>query len=130
MFVSQGWSLPTPLARTVDTLGQAAIPAFLIVLGMQMQRAGVHRVTRAQATAVGLRLVASPAVAIVLAGGIGLDGSARAAGIVEAAMPTAVITTVLGEVYDVEPSFITSVVFVTTVLSPLTLTPLLAWLLA
>jgi predicted permease len=43
-------------------------------------------------------------------------------------MPSAVITTVLGEVYDIEPAFITSVVFASTIASPLTLTPLLAWL--
>jgi malate permease and related proteins len=46
--------------------------------------------------------------------------------VIQSAMPSAVLTTVLATEYDTEPSFVTSVVFVTTILSPLTLTPLLA----
>jgi predicted permease len=40
-------------------------------------------------------------------------------------MPSAVIAIVLATEYDVEPAFVTSAVLVTTLLSPLTLTPLL-----
>ena len=40
-------------------------------------------------------------------------------------MPSAVITLVLATEYDVEPGFVTSVVFLTTLVSPLTLTPLM-----
>lgn len=126
--VYQEWQLPVPLARTLDTLAQAAIPTFLLVLGMQLHRAGAFRPTALQGLAVGLRLVASPAIALVFVALLGMTGPARTAGILEAAMPTAVITTVLGEVYDVEPAFVTSVVFASTIVSPLTLTPLLAWL--
>jgi len=43
-------------------------------------------------------------------------------------MPTAVLTTVLATEFDSQPSFVTTVVFVTTLLSPLTLTPLLYFL--
>jgi predicted permease len=43
-------------------------------------------------------------------------------------MPTAVVTTVLALEFDVEPSFVTNVVVVTTALSPLTLTLLIAFL--
>jgi predicted permease len=43
-------------------------------------------------------------------------------------MPSAVICIVLATEYDVEPTFVTSVVFLTTLLSPLSLTPLLAYL--
>ena len=50
------------------------------------------------------------------------------AGVIEAATPTAVLSTVLSTEFDTEPAFVTSVVFTTTLLSPLTLTPLLAYL--
>jgi len=50
------------------------------------------------------------------------------AGVVEAATPTAVLSTVLATEFNTEPTFVTTVVFTTTVLSPLTLTPLLAYL--
>jgi predicted permease len=41
-------------------------------------------------------------------------------------MPVAVLTTVLALEFEVEPSFVTAAVLITTLLSPLTLTPLLA----
>jgi predicted permease len=43
-------------------------------------------------------------------------------------MPTAVITIVLATEYDVEPALVTSVVMLTTLASPLVLTPLMALL--
>jgi malate permease and related proteins len=75
-----------------------------------------------------MRLVAAPLLAILLSKPFGLLGPARQAGILESGMPTAVLAAVLATEYDLEPSFITSVVFVTTFLSPFTLTPLLAFL--
>jgi predicted permease len=43
-------------------------------------------------------------------------------------MPTAVLTTILALEFDTAPSFVTNVVFTTTLLSPLTLAPLIAYL--
>jgi predicted permease len=43
-------------------------------------------------------------------------------------MPTAVVTTILALEYDVLPVFVTSVVLLATLLSPLTLTVLIAYL--
>ncbi len=41
-------------------------------------------------------------------------------------MPSAVVNIVIATEYDVEPEFVTGAVLVTTLLSPLSLTPLLA----
>jgi len=43
-------------------------------------------------------------------------------------MPSAVLTTVIATQYNSEPTLVTTAVFVTTVASPLVLTPLLAFL--
>ena len=58
----------------------------------------------------------------------GLKGAAREAGITEGGMPSAVMTTILAAEYNLEPSLITAIVFLTTIISPLTLTPLLYYL--
>lgn len=128
MLVQLGWSLPFPVQRTVDLLADACIPVFLIVLGMQLCGATWRGQTGPLIWATGLRLVGGIGVALVVALVFGLSGSARQAGILEAAMPSAVINTILATQYDVEPGFVTSAVLVTTVLSPLTLTPLLSYL--
>jgi predicted permease len=75
-----------------------------------------------------MRLVGGAVVGLALVGIMGLTGTARQAGVLQSAMPSAVITIVLATEYDVEPAFVTSVVISTTLLSPLTLTPLLAYL--
>jgi hypothetical protein len=77
---------------------------------------------------VALRLIVSMALGFGLAYVIGLTGATRQAGILQTAMPVAVVTTILAVEFKVEPAFVTSVVFLSTLLSPLTLTPLIAWL--
>ena len=126
--VQTGWSLPFPLARTVDLLAQACIPAFLVILGMQLYGKGLGTPAGPLAAVVGLRLVGGPLLGVLMAHLLGLDGPAQQAAVLQSAMPSAVVCIVLATQYDAEPGFATSAVFVTTVLSPLTLTPLLAFL--
>jgi len=123
-----GAVLPGPVDRSVGLLADAAIPAMLVVLGMQLHRNGRLRPEPGLAPALAFRLLAGPAAAVAVAPVFGLDGPARQAGIVQSAVPTAVVTTVLADAYGLEPSFVTQAVMVSTLLSPLTLTPLLAWL--
>jgi predicted permease len=58
----------------------------------------------------------------------GFEHVARQGSVLEAAMPAAVATTVVATEYKLEPSLVTAIVFLGTVLSPLTLTPLIVYL--
>lgn len=121
-------SLPAPAMRAVDLLADAAIPTFLVVLGMQI-RAGIDRGSLPSVgLAAGLRLVAGPAAGLGVAALLGLEGAARQACVLESAMPSAVASVVLALEFDLEPRWVTSVVVLTTLATPLTVTPLLAWL--
>jgi predicted permease len=128
LFWAMDWRLPLPLERTTSTLGDAAIPAMLILLGLQLQANQRTRHIPALVLANGMRLVGGAVFGLGLGLLFGLQGVAFQAGVVEAATPTAVLSTVLATEFDTEPAFVTSVVFTTTLLSPLTLTPLLAYL--
>lgn len=123
-----GLALPGPVETGVHLLADACIPTFLVILGMQLRGAGFRGPVGPIALAASLRLAAAPALALLLAPLFGLEGAARQAGVLEASMPSAVIGIILATEYDVDPGFVTSVVFVTTLLSPLTLTPLMALL--
>jgi len=72
-----------------------------------------------------LRLIVAPALAALLAGLVGLEGLARDVTVLESAMPTAVITTILATEFDSDPPFAALCVLVTTLASLLTLTILL-----
>jgi predicted permease len=75
-----------------------------------------------------MRMIGGILLGFVFAALFGLQGAAFQAGVVESAMPSAVLSTVLATEFDVEPAFVTSTVFITTLLSPITLTPLIAYL--
>lgn len=128
LVLSSGISVPAALMRPIGLLSDAALPAMILVLGMQFERATLPKRPCVVAAAVALSLVVAPFVALGLTSILGLSGVARQAGVILASMPTAVVTTILAVEFDVEPAFVTNTVFITTLLSPLTLTPLIAYL--
>ena len=119
---------PAAILRPVGLMSDAALPVMLLVLGMQLQRAQRPEDPRLVALSVAMGLLMAPIVAFALARLVGLTGPAFRAGVLEASMPAAVSTTILALEYDLPASFVTSVVFVSTMLSPLTLTLLIAFL--
>ena len=125
IFVYFDWKLPLPLDRAVSLLSDASIPAMLVVLGLQLQNNQRTSNTRALLLAGGMRLLGGLGVGLVLASAFGLQGIAYSAGVLESSMPTAVMSTILATEYDAEPAFVTTAVLTSTLLSPLTLTPLL-----
>jgi malate permease and related proteins len=121
-------TVPVVILRPAGLLSDAAIPIMLLVLGMQLERAVMPKHPLAVGAAVVLSLVVAPIIAFGLAALLGLTGAARQAAIIEASMPAAVITTVLALEFDLDAGFSTSVVFFTTLLSPITLVLLIAYL--
>ena len=128
LFLQFGWKLPSGLDRTVILLSNAAIPCMLVLLGMQLVNIRLDGHVRPLILTSSMRLLIAPALAFGLTRLFGMTGPAQQAVVLEAGMPVAVLTTILAIEFDVEPSFVTTAVLVTTLLSPLTLTPLLALL--
>ncbi len=119
--------MPLPVERSVSLLSDAAIPVMLVVLGMQLSRSSVRGKMRNILTAAGLRLVASPLIAVVLALILGVTGLERQVSITQAGMPTAVMSAVLAAEFGSDAEFVTAVIAVSTVLSMITLAILLAF---
>ena len=68
------------------------------------------------------RLLLAPAFACILAIPFHLGHIDYAAGVLQAAMPTAVLVAIISKEYDIVPDFVTSVVLVSTLTSLITLT--------
>ncbi len=128
LFLQFGWKLPSGLDRTVTLLSNAAIPCMLVLLGMQLVNIRLTGHVRPLILTSSMRLLVAPALAYGLTRLFGITGPAQQAVVLEAGMPVAVLTTILAIEFDAEPTFVTTAVLVTTLLSPLTLTPLLALL--
>jgi predicted permease len=123
-----GIHLPLALTRPVGLLSDAALPMMMLVLGMQLERATVPDRPAVVGVAVGLSLLVAPVVALSLVELMGVTGPGRQSAVILASMPVAVVTTILALEFDIAPAFVTSAVFLSTLLSPLTLTPLIAYL--
>ena len=121
-------TLPSPIYRSMDLLAAATITVMLLVLGMQIGKSGLPVHPGPLAVVVVIRLILSPLLAWVIAPFFHLPELAKNASIIEAGMPSAVLTSILALKFDAEPEFVTGVVFLTTLLSPFTLTLLLTLL--
>jgi len=113
--------IPGPLMRGIEIAGTGAIPVMLVVLGMQIaDLTDIGRVWLAAPASV-LRLVVAPVLAVIVAGWFGLSGLNRSTSIIEASMPTAVVTTIIAAEFGVRPGLVTSAVVLSTILSAVTL---------
>jgi predicted permease len=124
------WSIeiPVPIARAVELASDGTIPLLLILLGTQLTQVQFSENQRAMQLSVALRLVIAPLAALLFAGLFGLQGFSRQASVTQASMPSMVSATVLATEYNLDFKLVTAVVFISTLLSPLTLTPLLVFL--
>lgn len=122
------FGIPSPLYQAVDLLAVATITVMLVILGMQIGRSGLPVYAGPLAIVVIIRLVFSPVLTWMISPLFQLPELARSTSIVEAGMPSAVLTSILALKFDTEPEFVTGAVFITTLISPITLTLLLSLL--
>jgi len=120
--------MPLPVMRTVDLASGATIPLMLILLGIELSRVEISSNVRAMQLSVVLRLLVAPLIGFSLAALFGVTGFARSAVVTQASMPSIVSSAVLAVEYQLDSKLVTAIIFVSTILSPLTLTPLLVLL--
>ncbi len=120
-----GISLPLPFARTIELTAGATVPLMIFLLGLELRHVRWTKSLRALGLSTSVRLLAGPLLGLAFAGLLGLTGSARQAAVMEASMSSAVATTNLAAEYKLDTSLVAATVLVSTLLSPLTLTPLI-----
>jgi malate permease and related proteins len=120
--------IPVPVARAVELAAGGTIPLMLVLLGVQLTRVEFSGNQRALQLSVSMRLLVAPLAALLFAALFGLQGFPRQASVTQASMPSMVSATVLATEYNLDAKLVTAVVFISTLLSPLTLTPLLVFL--
>lgn len=111
-----GVTLPTLLDDSLRFMGQAAVPLFLLVLGMTMGKVRFSHLPLTLLAGV-LRMGGGFAFGLLAVWLFGLTGIARAVVLFESAMPAAIFTAVVSTKYDNEPELVSSVVLLTTLVS-------------
>jgi malate permease and related proteins len=119
------WTLPDALSRALDLAAAAAVPVMLVILGLELARVRLTSVPLPVLLAALLKLIVTPAIALVLAEVMNLRDLTRAVAVLQASMPTAVNSSIIAIEFDARPDFVTSVVLVSTLGSMITLVLLL-----
>lgn len=121
LFYAFHWQVPAPIMRGLEVAGSGAIPVMLLLLGMQLADLRTQSAARLTFPAIGLRLLIGPLVAVAVALFLGLQGLGRSTSIIEASMPTAVITIILATEFGLPTTAVTRIVALATLFSPFTI---------
>jgi auxin efflux carrier (AEC) len=98
-------------------LGSAAIPLIMISLGLSLNFKEMKEKIHATSLTVLVKLIVAPVIAFITVKLFGLSGMEYTIGIVEAAMPSGMLTLVLAITYDLDFELTADCVFVTTIFS-------------
>ncbi len=128
--IVRGLQVPVPevVLRAVDLVGQAAIPGLLMLLGMQLARTSIGSDLVPVLSSTFLRLVLSPVLAFLLCALLQIEGLPRNVLILQTSTPSAIIPLLYAVNYDTRPEMVASIIFVSTLLSALTLAVVLFFL--
>ncbi len=124
-FMLLGWETPPVLTRTLDLIGQMAIPLMLLTLGVAV--AGLHTSNALRAILLSLlKLAICTAAGLLAAWGAGLTGAAQAILVLQVATPVAVTSFMIAEKYGANSQAVAGLVVMSTLLSVLALPAILA----
>ena len=119
------FTVPESLLKSINFLGDAAIPTMLLVLGLQIYKGVRIESLKDVSVAVIFRLILAPILMYFIASFVGLDDIYRNVLIVSAGLPTAVFTIILATEFNARPQLATMIVIASTALSFFTLTIIL-----
>lgn len=121
-----GWTLPAPLMTPLQHLYNGLIAVALLTLGVQLSRARPGGSVGPVALITGMRLVVAPLLAAALLPCFHLPGWTAAILIVAAGFPVAVNLTILSAEYQHDEDLASQSIFISTLLSAVTLSVILA----
>ena len=111
-----GAAVPEAVTNSLRFVGQAAVPLMLLVLGMNMGRFKFSQIGLTITASV-IRMGGGFAVGLLAVWLLGMSGLPRAVVLFEAAMPSAVVTSVLCTKYGNNPELVSSIVLTTTLMA-------------
>lgn len=115
-------SLGFVVSNVLEYLSGAAIPLIMLSLGLSLEFSKVKEYWGAASFVSAIRLLISPLIALFIIFILGWNGLDRAVPIVEAGMPSAMLSLVLAITYDLDVNLSAACIFLSTALSMITLT--------
>ncbi|MGE4481814.1 AEC family transporter [Acidocella sp.] len=124
-----GFSLPAPVFHMTSLLGAAASPCALVTIGLFLAQSSASKEEGVILRLVGLKLIVQPAITLVLAYWVWPMPPVWAeTAVIMAALPIGTGPFMLAKLYDREAAITSRAILVSTILSLITVSSLIAWL--
>ncbi len=120
-FVLKGVILPKFLNDTIGFLAEATIPLVMLTIGLSLEIAKVKNYLLPIAAVVLIKLIFTPLIALFGCSAVGMAGVDLGVVILEASMPSFLLSLVIGLKYGLDTDFLPAAIVVTTSLSMLTI---------
>jgi len=123
-----GWTLPVPVFRAFDLLGEASIPTMIFALGYKLSEVPLTDASRSFLVG-GMRIFFGVILGIAAVSIFKLDGIASKVVILQSAMPPAIFNFVLAEKYNQDSERVASIILAGTLISVITTPVIIGFLL-
>ena len=110
------WKLPDFLVKTLDLMSMPIVPMMIFSVGLALTVPKLKQTVTA-IPAIIIKLCVIPAIAFAIALLLGMDGLALKSSVMEAAMPTMVLTLVIASQYKLDHTLAALMIALTTALS-------------
>ncbi|HML05424.1 MAG TPA: AEC family transporter, partial [Methanobacterium sp.] len=108
-------------SNTLKYLSGAAIPLIMISLGLSLEFKGIKENIHAVFSVSIIKLIIAPAIAFFIVLALGMGGLEKQVTIIEAAMPSAMLSLVLAITYDLDIKTTAACIFASTIFSLVTI---------
>lgn len=108
-------------SNTLKYLSGAAIPLIMISLGLSLEFKGIKENIQAVFSVSIIKLFIAPAIAFLIVLALGISGLEKQVTIIEAAMPSAMLSLVLAITYDLDIKTAAACIFASTIFSLVTI---------
>jgi malate permease and related proteins len=120
--------LGSVIPSTLNYLSGAAIPMIMLALGLSLEFKGIKEYFGVASFVTVLKLVISPLIALIVVGLVGFTGLDRTVTIVEAGMPSAMLSLAIAITYDLDIKVTAACIFMSTALSMISITILILFI--
>ncbi|MEN4017213.1 MAG: AEC family transporter [Methanobacterium sp.] len=115
-------------SNTLDYLSGAAIPLIMISLGLSLEFRGIKENIQTVFSVSLIKLILSPVIALSIVAILGMGGLEKQVTIIEAAMPSAMLSLVLAITYNLDIKTTAACIFASTLISLVTIPLMLLFL--
>jgi hypothetical protein len=113
-------AIPQPVSDWLGLIASMVAPLIMLSVGISLRPRSIARGVPVLAALVGLKLVLAPVIAALAGGVLIADPEIYQTTLLEASMPSMMLTLAVGERFGLDDDFIASAVFVTTALAVIT----------